>query len=259
MGGMQIRRIPVPPAAALALLLAALAIVLAAAPVAAHAPSVVQPGNESPATAHVIEDPGLSRAIGATLGRPGEADWYRMDLRAGDAIVVEVTAPDAVGGIATSFTLLGPGLPAPASDTAAALAASAEADGAIEHEATGGEREVHGGLGFIEWGGIRSTAPADGTYWIAVRAAEDGATGKYVLAPGVREEFGLETVGGMADLIAFFNDQWPPGPGAPAPTAGDGGPVTMAAIIAAGLGAGLLLGVVVAVVVRRRRTRATSA
>ena len=34
---------------------------------------------------HVIEDPGLSRAIGATLGGPGETDWYRMDLRAGDA------------------------------------------------------------------------------------------------------------------------------------------------------------------------------
>jgi len=250
---MQIRRMPVSPAAALALLLAAFGVIAAPAPVAAHAPSVVQPGNESPATAHVIEDPGLSRAIGATLGGPGETDWYRMDLRAGDAIVVEVTAPDAVGGIATSFTLLGPGLPAPVSDAAAALAAAAGADGAIEHVAAGGEREVHGGLGFIAWGGIRSAAPADGTYWIAVRAAGDGATGKYVLAPGVREEFGLETIGGMADLVAFFNDPWPPEPGAPPAATGDGGAIRLAAVVVGGLGVALLLVVVGSISIRRRR------
>jgi hypothetical protein len=246
---MNLRRFPVLAAAALALL-------VAAAPVAAHAPSVVQAGNESPATAHVIEDPGLSRAIGATLGAPGEVDWFRMDLRAGDQLVVEVTAPDAEGGTATSFALLGPGLPAPASDAAAALAAAAGAVGAIEHEATGGEREVHGGLGFIAWGGIRTTAPADGTYWIAVRAAEDGSTGKYVLAPGVREEFGLETIGGMADLVAFFNDPWPPEPGAPPPTAGDGRTITMAAIVVGGLVVALLIVVAGSIAVRRRRTRA---
>jgi hypothetical protein len=243
---MHLRRFPVLPAAALALL-------VAAAPVAAHAPSVIQAGNESPATAHVVEDPTLSRAIGATLGGPGEVDWYRMDLRAGDPLVVEVTAPDAEGGTATSFALLGPGLDAPASDAAATLAAAVGADGAIEHEATGGEREVHGGLGFIAWGGIRTTAPADGTYWIAVRAAEAGSTGKYVLAPGVREEFGLETIGGMADLVAFFNDAWPPEPGAPPPTAGDGGTITVAAIVVGGLVVALLIGVAGSIAVRRRR------
>jgi hypothetical protein len=249
---MHLRRFPVLPAAVLALL-------VAAAPVAAHAPSVVQSGNESPATAHVVEDPTLSRAIGATLDGPGEVDWFRMDLRAGDPLVVEVTAPDAEGGTATSFALLGPGLPAPTSDAAAALAAAAGAVGAIEHEAVGGEREVHGGLGFIAWGGIRTTAPADGTYWIAVRAAEDGSTGKYVLAPGVREEFGLETIGGMADLVAFFNDPWPPEPGAPPSTVGNGGAITAAALVVGGAVAALLLAVVGLIVIRRRRTRAASA
>ena len=83
--------------------------IMVAAPVAAHAPMVVEPGNESPATAFVLEDPTLSRAIGATLDAPGEVDWYRMDLRAGDALVVEVTAPDAAGGIPTSFGCARPG------------------------------------------------------------------------------------------------------------------------------------------------------
>lgn len=230
---------------------ASLLLALAAAPVAAHAPMVVVPGNESPATAFVLEDPTLSRAIGATLDAAGEMDWYRMDLRAGDALVVEVTAPDAAGGIPTSFAVLGPGLPAPADAGTAALAKAAEADGALAHEAEGGEREVHGGLGFIAWGGIRTTAPEDGTYWVAVRAAEDGATGKYVLAPGVREEFGTEAVGGMADLVAFFNAPWPTEPGASTPTDGAGDAVSTVALIIAGLVVG---GVLVAGMRRGRRT-----
>jgi len=213
----------------------------AAAPVAAHAPMVVEPGNESPATAFVLEDPTLSRAIGATLDKPGETDWYRMDLRAGDALVVQVTAPDAAGGIPTSFAVLGPGLPAPADDAAGALATAAGADGALTHEAEGGEREVHGGLGFIAWGGVRTTAPADGTYWVAVRATEDGATGKYVLAPGVREEFGAAAVGGMADLVAFFNAPWPTTPGSAAPTAGADGTVITVVLVMTGLIVGSVL------------------
>ncbi len=228
----------------------ALAVLLiAAAPVAAHAPAVVGPGNESPATAHALEDPTLSRALGATLDTAGEVDWYRMDLRAGDALVVAVTAPDAAGGIATSFTVLGPGLDAPSTEDAAALASAVGAQGAIGHVAEGGEREVHGGLGFIAWGGIRTAAPADGTYWVAVRAATDGETGKYVLAPGVREEFGPDAIGGMADLVAFFNAPWPPEPGAGAPTAGADGTVTAVVLV----GVGLVVGGVLAAGIRRSR------
>jgi len=226
-----------------------LLLVVLAGPASAHAPSVVEPGNESPETAHVLEDPTLSRAIGATLGAAGEVDWYRMELRSGDALVVEVTAPDAAGGIATSFTVLGPQLPVPAGDGDAAMAEAVGADGALTHEAEGGEREVHGGLGFMAWGGIRTTAPADGTYWIAVRAAEAGATGKYVLAPGVREEFGLEAIGGMAGLVAFFNAPWPPTPGTPATSGVD----PALALVVTGVVVLVVGGVLVAGV--RRRTR----
>ncbi len=235
--------------------LAAMAVSVAVAPVAAHAPMVVEPGNGSPATAFVLDDPTLSRAIGATLDAPGEVDWYRMDLRAGDALVVEVTAPDAVGGIAPSFALLGPGLPAPADDATAALAAAARADGALTHEAEGGGREVHGGLGFISWGGVRTTAPADGTYWIAVRAAEDGATGKYVLAPGVREEFGPGAVGGMADLVTFFDAPWPTVPGSPTPTDGADGTLVVVVLVVVGA----VVGGVLVAGIRRGRSAAQPA
>jgi hypothetical protein len=229
---------------------ASLLLAVAAAPVVAHAPMVVESGNESPATAFVLEDPTLSRAIGATLDTPDEVDWYRMDLRAGDALVVEVTAPDAAGGIPTSFAVLGPGLPPPADNQTSGLAKAAGADGALVHDASGGEREVHGGLGFIAWGGVRTTAPEDGTYWVALRAAEEGATGKYVLAPGVREEFGPEAIGGMADLVAFFNAPWPPEPGSAGATAGAGGTVVLVVLVVVGVVVG---GVLVAGIRRRRR------
>jgi len=225
------------------------AILIGGSSVAAHSPAVVGPGNESPGTAHVLEDPTLSRALGATLDAAGEVDWYRMDLRAGDPLVVEVTAPDAAGGMATSFTVLGPGLDAPSTEEAAALAKEVGVEGAIGHAAEGGEREVHGGLGFIAWGGIRTTAPTDGTYWIAVRSAVDGETGKYVLAPGVREEFGADAIGGMADLVAFFNAPWPSEPGTSAPTAGADG--TVAAVVLVGVG--LVVGGVLAAGLRRSR------
>jgi hypothetical protein len=218
-------------------------LVIAVAPVAvAHAPSVLPPGNESPATAHPLEDPTLSRAIGATLDAPGEVDWYRMELLAGDPLVVEVTAPDATGGIAASFDLLGPGLPAPATDVERELASLVDAEGVVRHAPEGGEREVHGGLGFIAWGGIRTTAPADGTYWIAVRASEPDVTGKYVLAPGVREEFGLDAIGGMADLVAFFDAPWPPEPGATV----TGGADRLVAVVVGAAVVLVLLGIVVA-------------
>ncbi len=111
----------------------------------------------------MLDDPTLSRDR-RDPDAPGEVDWYRMDLRAGDALIVEVTAPDAAGGIATSFAVLGPGLPAPAADDAtAALATAAGADGALADEAEGGEREVHGGLGFIAWAASATTAPGDGS------------------------------------------------------------------------------------------------
>jgi hypothetical protein len=243
MTGTFLRR-PLGPARRLGLSFALVAgLLIAIAPVAvAHAPSVVAPGNESPTTAHTLEDPTLSRAIGATLDAPGEVDWYRMELRAGDPLVVEMTAPDATGGIAASFDVLGPGLPAPATDAERELASLVGAEGLVRHAAEGGEREVHGGLGFIAWGGIRTTATADGTYWIAVRALEPGATGKYVLAPGVREEFGLDAIGGMADLVGFFDAPWPPEPG----TTATGGADRLVAIVVGAVVVLVVLGIVIA-------------
>lgn len=190
-----------------------LAMALVPSAVSAHSPSVSEAAGRSPQDAFVLEDPTLSRALGATLGEPGEVDWYRMDLAAGDPLVVGMTAPDASGALAATFTLVGPGLP-PAADSgpqAAALAEQAGVEGAVVFEpAVEPRREVHGGLGFINYGNLSLEAPKTGSYWVAVYAVDPDATGKYVFAPGVREEFGLDAVQGMADLIGFFMAPWPP-------------------------------------------------
>jgi hypothetical protein len=182
---------------------------------AAHSPSVSRATSSTPQDAVVLEDPTLSRAIGATLEAPGEVDWYRLDLEAGDTLVVGMTAPDAAGAVAATFTLVGPGLPAAVQSgpRAGSLARAAGTDGAIAFEpATEPTREVHGGLGFLQYGSLSLHAPESGSYWVAVYAAGPTTTGKYVLAPGVREEFGLDAIEGMADLIAFFMAPWPPEP-----------------------------------------------
>ena len=190
-----------------------LVLALTPAAVAAHAPSVIETETSSPDEAVVLEDPTLSRAIGATIDRPGEVDWYRMDLEAGDPLIVGMTAPDTSGALAATFTLVGPGLPdaAASGSDARAIADAVGVEGAITFEpAQDPAREVHAGLGFINYGTVRSEAPVDGSYWVAVRAVDPEATGKYVFAPGQREEFGVDAISGMIDLIGFFNAPWPP-------------------------------------------------
>lgn len=194
------------------LLATLVAIVITPSSVSAHAPSVIESSTGSAADAIVLEDPTLSRAIGATIEQPGEVDWYRMDLEAGDPLVVSMTAPDAIGAVAATFTLLGPGLldAGESGPQAAALAEALGVEGAIVFTpASEPQREVHGGLGFIQYGTIRTEAPEAGSYYVAVSAVDPEATGKYVFAPGQREEFGLDAVGGMLDLIGFFNAPWP--------------------------------------------------
>ncbi len=199
-------------------LAATLALLLLPAAAAGHAPSVSNQDASSPEEAVVLEDPTLSRAIGAVLAEPGEIDWYRMDLQAGDPLVVGMTAPDARGAVAATFVLLGPGLPEASlgGDAVAMLADRAGVVGGVAFEpAADPPREVHGGLGFINYGTVRSQAPETGTYWVAVSAVDPESTGKYVLAPGQREEFGVDAIGGMIDLISFFDEPAPQGtPGA---------------------------------------------
>ena len=190
---------------------ATVVMLLLPASVTAHAPSVTGEVASSHDEPIVLDDPTLSRAIGALLSTPGEIDWYRMDLQAGDPLVLGMTAPDAEGAVATTFTLLGPGLPDASASSPAIreLASRVDVDGAVVFEpAADPAREIHGGLGFINYGTLRLEAPETGSFWVAVSAVDASETGKYVFAPGLREEFGVDAIDGMVDLISFFNAPW---------------------------------------------------
>jgi len=126
-----------------------------------------------------------------------------------------MTMPDAPGGIPATFVLVGPGLPPPdpADPVTATIAEVAGAEGAIAFvPAADAPLEDHAGMGFVNYGMISMPAPADGTYYIAAFAVDPAATGKYVLAPGVREEFGVDAIAGFIDLQRFFAEPWPPQP-----------------------------------------------
>ena len=192
---------------------AMLAVLLVPAVAAAHSPSVTEAITSSPAEAVVLEDATLSRAIGATIGRArrgglvphgpagrraarGGHDGARCQRRPGRHLHARrprVAARSDAGPQAYAF------------------AEAAGVDGAVVFEpAADPPLEVHGGLGFTNFGNLSLAAPASGSYWVAVYATDPEATGKYVFAPGVREEFGVDAIGGMADLIAFFMAPWPP-------------------------------------------------
>ena len=72
------------------------------------------------------------------------------------------TAPDARGAVAATFTLLGPGLP-PATESgpsAVSLAQETGVEGALVFEPEAEPPlEIHGGLGFINYGTVRMEAP----------------------------------------------------------------------------------------------------
>ena len=186
-----------------------------AGPVSAHAPSVAS-GNELPATAQVLEDPTLSRAIGATIASPGEVDWYRMDLGAGDPLVVEMTAPDAAGGIAARFTILGPGLPRRRSVRRSPWprrsAPRGRRPGRPRANPTGRTTPVSAFSSTAACGRRRRRPAPTGS---RSPRSRPGATGKYVLAPGVREAFGPGDLVGYASLAGFFADPWPADSGLP--------------------------------------------
>jgi hypothetical protein len=155
-------------------------------PVAAHVP--VLPGDHNTlATALPIKDPAITYAIYGTLHEAGEADYYTVVLRKGDQLNFMADTP-LQGSFAPWLVVAGPGLSPrgsvpsgveiPAGDTAVVVT---------------GVRPVHADyepfspMAMYPTAQYRETAPADGTYVIAVYTP--GGGGPYSLATGTLESF----------------------------------------------------------------------
>ena len=78
-----------------------------------------------------------------------------------------------------------------------------------------------------------------------------GAVAMWRLAP-MLAGFGPDAVGGMADLVAFFNAPWPTEPGSPSPTDGADAAVITAVLVVTGV----VVGSVLVSGFRRSRARA---
>jgi hypothetical protein len=120
-----------------------------------------------------IPDIGVSRAAYRTLSAPGQVDVYEFSAKKGQEIYIQMTVPllDRERDFAPEFSLVFMGDPG---------------------TAFGDAEVIKGARG--------DTPPADGTYRIGVYT-RDGSMGKYVLAPGKREQFGLGDIFSLPSII----------------------------------------------------------
>jgi hypothetical protein len=161
----------------------------------------------------IIPDIGVSRAAYRTLSTSGQVDIYEFAAKKDQEIYIQMTVPvlDRQKGFSPSFVLIytggeDVGFESPLVEKGILVDPRHEVvDQVVEHDDAaepnllGVAYDSSRDLVFDEpvtgtkyW--TRQTltvkAPADGTYRLGVYA-RDGQTGKYVLAPGQREQFGL--------------------------------------------------------------------
>ena len=170
------------------------------------------PGNGLVTT---IPDIGVSRAAYRSLSTPGQVDIYEFTALKGQEIYVQMTVPllDRESGFAPEFAVVSMGTADAAfapQDLQKGTVLDAPHDVVDQIHPHQGADETEPPSIAVAYDGsapqvfdepftgtrywirqtVTLTAPADGTYRIGVYT-RDGSTGKYVLAPGRREQFGF--------------------------------------------------------------------
>ena len=174
---------------------------------AAHLP-IYKSGGPSIETAYLIPDADVSYAIFAEFSTAtNRIHFYAFTVEAGHVLNFQLGVPaiEELRDFAPVIVLLGPSLQAPDGQTSEILSefevALAEGYGATSYTYEGTENTVE----FEPFTQVNMwmrqdaevTLPSDGTYYLAVAVPEgtphDASVGfgKYVLAPGKLEEFGL--------------------------------------------------------------------
>jgi len=237
----------------------AVCLVLVSASVAlAHKPIFVEPrSNVTRETAIRIASAEVSWAVYAQLSQPGEVGYYTFSGKRGMQVEIMISVPkiDSTRDYGVTVALIGRGLNRGEPQTALPLR---DGEGFVSapdsaHDETKVFNEEFTGTVYWTRQTLAATLPADDTYTIAV-FNERGQTGKYVLAIGKREEFGVQDVVDFVRVRARVQ-QWFERPledakhtpnTADAQESGNNN----GALLALGLAAALGLGIVV---LRRRR------
>ena len=149
-------------------------------------------GNESLDNATIVSEPTKSWVIYGELLEGGEAQYYRLNMSAGESIFAQVTVPVEEGDrdFTPSFVLIGPGLSS--NTTPPSFVQVPAGNGTIVvngSKANAPDYEPFSPSAFFVVGQIEQEAHQDGNYYLAVYDNRSG--GRYSVAIGERESFTL--------------------------------------------------------------------
>lgn len=192
--------------------LCALAVLLGGA-AWAHNPVVINGGPTDAETAHFIKDISVSR-VAYHHAKPGqELLWLTFEGKAGQTLDFQMGLPklDRYAGLRPATALLGPGLPdapelpfaVPVGMGALLFTTDAQTPTVFNEEFTG----------TVDWqfAGEQVRLPQDGKYFL-VSYIPSGEEGKFWIAPGVTEAFGLWDLIRMPVIIVqtrLFHEVFP--------------------------------------------------
>lgn len=191
------------------LLLAALTVavfVLSASVALAHVPQLPDRG-PTLETATVVDDPATSWVFYGTSESPGEVWYYRLDLRSGDRLYLQLLTPGPEGFCPT-LAVMGPGL-TPEGQLPDFVETPAEALGEdvpiVVKQGDLGEAEYEAFTpgAYYYPAEMDMPAPQDGTYYVAV--FDEERAGPFGLAVGYEEKWTLPGwIRLPADLLSIY-------------------------------------------------------
>jgi hypothetical protein len=172
----------------LRIILLALIIALSVHAATGHVPEL-PPAGSSLAGAVAVPDPAKSYAFYGTLHESGESDYYQMTLAAGELLHLSLSTPDPAP-FTPQVAIMGPGIagqdPVPSFVEVPAGAGVIVLPGSRPPYAS---YEPFTPMSLYDISAYDAEVTVSGTYYIAVYSK--GSPGRYIFAPGYREEFSL--------------------------------------------------------------------
>ncbi|MDH5688493.1 MAG: hypothetical protein OEZ48_11625 [Candidatus Bathyarchaeota archaeon] len=158
----------------------------------AHTPLKPGPDNESLETAYAVSDPTKSWAIYADLHEGGEAQYYRLDLEEGDRLRAMLYVPISENSdFMPNLIVMGLGISS--EDTVPAYVEVPDGAGTMLVTAQRSAQpsyEPFTPSSYYYLASMDQEISLTGTYYVAVYEESQG--GRYGLAIGYREEFGID-------------------------------------------------------------------
>ena len=162
-------------------------VLLLVLPVAAHVP-VLSDSHNSLATAAPIEDPAVSYAIYGTLHESRRSRLLHSTMQKGDPMTFMVSTPGTGKSLPRGSSLQGPELPRRALSRRVLRCRQGTRSAVVKGvRPLNADYEPFSPMAIFPTASYEGTAPADGTYVIAVYSPE--AVGPYTLASGKLESF----------------------------------------------------------------------